>query len=189
MVGLIPKMLLDLVEKVAGPEAVAEVKRCAGVSSDKTFQLDVVYSDTDWQRLLASTCDVLKISSEQAEETYAEYFYLDAQKRWPRWFEMCVSSREFLERQPVIHNCLAAGLGNPQERQAVTDKFRVDKLEGEIIAHYRSPNRLCGLYKSLARCIIKHYGDKASIEESLCMKKGDPECEIHVRWEKNGSRS
>ncbi len=48
--------------------------------------------------------------------------------------------------------------------------------------HYRSPNQLCGLYTATARWIINHYGDDASIEETKCLKQGDSECEIRIRW-------
>ena len=58
MIGLIQKILLDLVEEKAGPEAVIAVKRAAGVPLDRIFRIGEVYSDTEWQNLLSATCCV-----------------------------------------------------------------------------------------------------------------------------------
>lgn len=182
MVGLIQKILLDLVESAGGQEAVAEVKRRSGVPLDKEYNMNEVYDDGEWQRLLAATCDVLQLSREQAIEAYADAFHKDALKRWPAWFAMSSCAREFLQRQPKIHNGFASAVDDQSAGEAINDKFRLEMGEDEIIMHYRSPNRLCDLYKALANRIITHYGDEASIEETHCLHKGDEECVFHIRW-------
>jgi hypothetical protein len=176
------------VEGEAGAAAVAEVKRRAGVPVDRVFRLDTVYSDDEWQRLFDAACEVLQVTRAQAMDVYARYFCEDAIERWPTWFRMSRSSRQFLERQPTIHNCFATGVRDPEVRKAVTDKFRIEKLENEIVTHYRSPNHLCDLYEALARWIIQYYGERATIWQARCTLLGDPECEIHVRWEQDGSQ-
>jgi hypothetical protein len=188
MIGLIHKTLCSLIEQLAGRDAVAEVKRRAEVPADKVFRLDEAYDDGEWQRLLAATCAVLHVTQPQAEEAFADFFCQDALRRWPTWFAMSRSAREFLERHPAIHNSFATGVRDPATRKAVSDKFDLKKLPGELVMHYRSPNRLCGLYVALARRIIGHYGDQATVEETRCMKKGDPACEVHVRWSHPGGR-
>ena len=182
MVGLIQKLLLDLVESSAGADAVGEVKRRAGVAADKTFRMDVAYDDEEWRRLFAATCEVLNITQEQAEEVFADLFCEDARKRWPMWFQMAKSAREFLELQPRIHNGFATGVQDPQARQAINDKFQLEKHDSELVLHYRSINQLCGLYKAIARWMFNHYGDSAVITETQCLKRGDPECELHICW-------
>jgi hypothetical protein len=188
MIGLIQKLLFDLVEERAGPEAVNEVKRAAGVDEDKIFRIGEVYPDEEWQRLLAATCNALQMTEEQTMSAYADVFARDAMRRFSKWFEMSSNSREFLERQITIHNVFASGVRDPGARKAVEDKFRIEKLENEIVTHYRSPNKLCSMYKALARWMFEHYGDQAVIDERHCMKKGDTECEIHVIWEKSGAK-
>jgi hypothetical protein len=184
MVGLIQKLLLDLVEKEAGHEAVAEVKRRAGVPPDRVFRIGEVYSDEEWQRLLRTACEVLGRSEADVMEAYAETFGRDALSRFRKWFEMSANSRDFLERQITIHNVFASGVRDPDARKAVVDKFRIEKHKDKIVTHYRSPNRLCSLYKALARWMFRHYSDEATIEEPKCMLRGDDECEIHVAWHK-----
>lgn len=182
MVGLILKVLIDLVEETAGGEAVAEVRRRAGVPEDQRYRLDTVYPDVEWQRLLKATCEVLGLTQDQAEVAYAEFFGRDALARWPVWFAMSADARQFLERQQTIHNTFATGVQDTEARRGIQDKFRLEKLDHELIAHYRSPNELCGLYKALARWVLDHYHEEATIAETTCMKRGAPECEIHIQW-------
>ena len=182
MIGLIQKVLLDLVEKAGGREAVLEVKRRAEVPADKSFRLDVAYSDDEFRRLFAATCDVLRVTPQQACVAYADAFGRDALVRFPAWFAMCKTGRQFLEKQPLIHNAFATGLADPAARKAVTDKFQVTSLGDELVTRYRSPNRLCALYKALAQWMLDHYGDRATIDEPRCLLRGDDECEIRLRW-------
>lgn len=182
MVGLIPKILIDLVRATGGDAAMNRVKASVGMSPEQEFKLNVVYSDADWARLVSTACEVLGITLEQAEDAFADYFLKDALTRWPMWFTLSKNSREFLLRQPAIHNSLAAGVIQEQQRSAVADKFRIEETPDTIVTHYRSPNRHCGLYKALARGIIQHYGDTATIEERLCAKQGADECQIHIHW-------
>ncbi len=182
MVGLVQKLLMDLIEESAGAEAVAEVKRRAEVPADREFRMDEVYDDVEWRRLLAATCAVLDITAEQAEEAYADFFFKDSQQRWPMWFTMSKNAREFLVRQPVIHNGFATGVRDAESRQAITDKFEIEENGQDLVVHYRSPNKLCGLYMKLAERTINLYGDNATVSEKQCSKNGDAECEIHVQW-------
>jgi hypothetical protein len=182
VVGLIQKVLFDLVEQVGGPAAVAEVRLRAGVPEDRRFRLDTVYPDDEWQRLLAATGAVLGKSQEELEHAYADFFGRDSLRRWPVWFEMSANARQFLERQQTIHNTFATGVRDAGARRGIRDKFRLERRPHELVTHYRSPNQLCGLYKALAQWVLDHYREQAAIEETRCTKRGDPECEIHIRW-------
>lgn len=186
MVGLICKVLIDLVRVTAGDDAVNKVKLRARVPPEKEYKLNAVYDDDEWRRLVGATCEVLGITPEQAEAAYADFFFKDSLNRWPMWFKMSRNSREFLLRQPAIHNSLAAGVSEEAQRAAIADKFRIETTDDGLVTHYRSANGHCGLYKKLARCIINHYGDEATVEEPRCARRGDDECEIHVRWSKYG---
>ena len=187
MVGLIHKILFDLIKTTGGEDAVTKVRERAGIPPDREIKMQVAYDDAEWRGLVAATCEVLQITPQQAEEAYAAFFYKDALQRWPMWFTMSKNSREFLERQPAIHNSLSAGVLDEVARQAVADKFLIQRTSDGIITHYRSENRHCGLYKALARQIIEHYGDEAVIEEHRCQNAGAEECEIVIRWTKLGA--
>ncbi|MFN7144931.1 MAG: heme NO-binding domain-containing protein [Myxococcota bacterium] len=182
MIGLIPKMLVDLVTARAGPEAAAAVRARAGVAPDEPFRIGEVYPDATWQALYAAAQETLGVSREDAERAFARWFYEDAVKRWPTWFAMSRNAREFLERQPVIHNCFATALHDPDARAAVVEKFRLERLSDGFVMHYRSPNRHCVLYEALAQEILHHYGEVARVEQRRCVFRGDDACEIVLRW-------
>ena len=182
MLGYPFRPMLQAVEAKGGPAAVAEVKRRAGLPPDRTYRMSETYSDEEFQRVLAAAGDVLALQVAETCEFWADAFLKDTQKRFPVWYEMCANSRALLEYHPQIHNGFAASLQDPKVSQAVTEKFRLEKLERELIVHYRSPNRLCMLYRALARRVIAYYGDEASIEEPRCVYRGDAECEFHIRW-------
>src|SRR5262249_9747267 len=182
MLGLIRKVLMELLDGVYGPETAFEVLQRAGCPRDTTFRINEVYDDEVWRKLVGASMEVLDLSSDRLEEEYARYFLQDAQQRWPAWFQMSQSAREFLERHPAVHNNFADGVRDPALRDLVRDKFRVEKSGDSLITHYRSPNRHCYLYICMAREVLGIYGEHALIEEPKCVKRGDAECEIWITW-------
>jgi hypothetical protein len=176
MLGYPLKTLLNAIESRHGHEAVVQTLAEAGLPTDRFYRLNEPYPDSEAQRLTAA------ISQRLSVQDIAEAFFRDTLVRFPRWYEMCKNSREFLELQPQIHNTFAYGLQRPEERDAVRDKFRLEKLDEELVVHYRSPNRFCDIYKGIAQHVFQHYRDKASIDEPRCMKRGDAECELRIRW-------
>ena len=177
MLGYPLKLLLNAIERIHGEEAVVQTLVEAGLPADRVYRLNEPYADSEAQRLTAAASKRITL------EDIATAFFEDTRVRFPTWFEMCKSSREFLELQPQIHNTFAVGLQRPEERDAVRDKFRLEKHLDQLIVHYRSPNRLCDMYKAIAKRVFDHYQEKATIDEPSCMNRGDAECELRIRWE------
>src|SRR5215467_16202499 len=147
------KLLLNLVESRHGPEGVAQTLAEAGLPISRVYRLNEPYDESEAQRLSAAAFRRVSL------EDIAEEFFKDTLVRFPTWFEMCKTSREFLEMQPEIHNTFAVGLQRPEERKAVRDKFRLEKLDDELVVHYRSPNLMCEMYKAIAQRVFRHYRD------------------------------
>lgn len=190
MIGLIQKIVIDLVEASGGVDAVAKVRARAELPSDRFYRIGEVYADDEFQRLLAASVEVLGLTEEQFLDAYADKFGNEVKGRFKKFFELAKSSRQFLEFQTTIHNTFASSLADPIERKAVNDKFHVQTIDlNHMITHYRSPNRLCKLYRSLGSWIAKHYGDEISFTEPRCLLHGDDECEIHVHWTKIAAES
>lgn len=182
MVGLIPKLLIDLIESLGGSKTVSAVKKRAEVPDDRVYHMNSVYDDAEWQRLLSATLQVLDLSVDDGIKAYADYFYQDSLKRWPMWFQMSGTAREFLLRQPKIHNGFATGVSDAAERAAIEDKFNIVESDNYLEITYRSPNRLCKLYKELAYRILNHFGEEAEVSELKCQGDGYDHCIIRVQW-------
>ena len=176
MLGYPLKLLLNAIERRHGKEGIARTLAEAGLPIDTVYRLNVPYADAEAQRLTAAASQCISV------EDIADEFFTDTLVRFPTWFEMCKTSREFLEMQPEIHNTFAVGLHRPEDRDAVRDKFRLEKLDDELVVHYRSPNPLCDMYKAIAQRVFSHYHETATIDELQCMKRGDAECELRIRW-------
>ena len=176
MLGYPLKLLLNGIERRHGREAVAQTLAAAGLPADRVYKLNELYTDDEAQCLTVAATQLLSVVDIAAE------FFRDTLERFPTFFEMCKTSREFLEMQPEIHNTFAHGLQRPEERDAVRDKFRLEKLDDELVVHYRSPHHFCDMYKAIAQKVFRHYHEKATIDESRCMKRGDSECELRIHW-------
>ena len=182
MLGLMPKILMDFVGTAHGERAALEIRDRAACPLELEFRINEVYEDGLWLKLVIATCETLECSTDTLEEDFAHYFLKDAQQRWPAWFKMSKNARQFLERHPAVHNNFADAVRDAESREQIKDKFRIEKLDNKLITHYRSPNRHCHLYVSLAKEVLNLYGEEAAIEEPKCLKRGDSECEIWIRW-------
>lgn len=182
MLGLAHRIFFKYIAQAGGEAAVHDVLRRSGLPESTVFRMNEVYDDAEFRALLGHGCAVLGVEPQTGLHQMAEVFFEDALGRFPKWFEVCKSGREFLELQPEIHNRFATGLADPKARMEINDKFHLHVEPQRIRVHYRSPNRLCGLYIALAHLVLNHYGDRASVTESRCMCKGDDACEIVVQW-------
>lgn len=176
MLGYPLKTLLKAIEDRYGREAVVQTLQEAGIPIDRTYRLNESYDDAEARRLTAAAFKRL------TGEDVATAFFNDTLTRFPMWFQLCKNSRQFLEMQPEIHNTFGVGLQRPEDRDAVRAKFRLEKFDDELVVHYRSANRMCGIYKAIAQRVFDHYRETATIDEQQCMNRGDEECEMRIRW-------
>lgn len=182
MVGIIHELLFGFVEKNFGTEAVKNVKDPAGVGRDRKFRLDTICPDDEWSRIINSVIKVSGLEPEQAETAFARHCGEELLSRFAGFFNGVTSARDMIKRQPAIHNSIAASVQDPQARKFIMDKFRLEEKDGETIMHYVSPNRLCVFYKGLAQWLADHFNETVEIHEPRCVKKGDSECEVHVKY-------
>lgn len=182
MIGVIPHLLFDFVEKNWGAEGLQELKARARMAADKTIRLDTYYPEEEWQRLFEAAVALTHLQPEYLEQAFGRYCVEDLVLRFPGFFEGAVCARDMIRRQPLIHNFIAASVQDPVSRRAVLDKFRLEETPDETIVHYVSPNRLCDFYRGLAQGAAERFGEVLTITETRCMKRGDEECELHVRY-------
>ena len=74
LVETLPKLLLDLIESIGGPDAVRQVCERAEISKDRAFRLSEVRDGEEWNTLLDASSDFLLLSE-------VEVFFNDALRR------------------------------------------------------------------------------------------------------------
>jgi hypothetical protein len=182
MIGVIHQLFFAFVEKNFGSAAVAEVKRRAGLPAGHEYRMDSAYPDDEWRRILGAAVELSGLDAEKAELAFARYCGEELSVKMAGFFKGCTSTREFLKRQPSIHNMMASSVRDEVARQKIADKFRLEEVNGETVTRYASPNRHCTLYRGLAEWVAEYYKERIEVREPRCQKRGDPECEIRVKY-------
>ncbi len=185
MIGIIQRVLLNLLEETGGETLRFAVMDRAGVPHDRTFRIDQNYPDDECLRLIQGAVDETGLSEDEINALYAKAFLKEAHTLFPQFFLMAKTSEQFLLRQATIHGVIASGLKKSEERQMVKDKFSARSIEpGFVEVTYRSPNKLCGLFRALAHEVAAMYGEIVTVDCADCMKRGDEACRFELRWEK-----
>jgi predicted hydrocarbon binding protein len=182
MVGVIHQLFFEFLEKTFDAATVAAVKKKAGVPEGQEYRMDTAYSDEEWRKIVGAALELSGLEAEKAEVAFARFCGDALSQRMAGFFKTSKSTREFLKQQPMIHNMMASSVGDAAAKRKINDKFRLEEVDGETVVHYVSPNRHCALYRGLAEWMAEYYRERIDISEARCQKRGDPECEIHVKY-------
>ncbi|NCP65708.1 MAG: heme NO-binding protein [Paraglaciecola sp.] len=183
MIGIIQKVLVDLLVNTGGTELKQAVFARAGVPLDRNFRIDQNYPDDECLRLIHAAVAETGLPAQQIYTLYAKAFLQEAKSLFPRFFEISTSSEAFLMRQATIHAVMASGLQHSVDRKKVTDKFSATQLApGSIQIEYRSANLLCGIFKALAHELAGFYNESLTVSCARCVKRGDGECCFVLQW-------
>lgn len=182
MVGVMHSLLLNFVRKNWGGQTLEKVVRQANLPADTAYRLDKFYADEEWRALITAAVEVSGLSPESMRFAFARYAGEDLVRRFPGFFRGAKCARDVIKRQPAIHNFIAASVSDPACQKAIMEKFRLEERADETVTYYTSPNQECVIYLGLACWVADHFGEAIEIDERLCQKRGDPVCEIHIRY-------
>ncbi|AOS43994.1 Heme NO binding protein [Lacunisphaera limnophila] len=61
--------------------------------------------------------------------------------------------------------------------------FDFDTSSPEVLVmHYRSKRKMCSFAEGLLLGAADHFGESATIDHTQCMHRGDPQCELRIRF-------
>ena len=133
------------------------------------------YSDDDLMKLVAAASSVLGITPEAVLRWVGrEALPLEAE-RFPSFFSGHVSAQSFiLTLNDFVH---------PEVRKlypgADVPDFEFHRPSEEtLVVTYRSKRRLCKLAEGMIDGSAGHYAQVVTIEQPLCMNRGDDRCEL-----------
>jgi hypothetical protein len=178
MIGIIHKVLFDVLKQAGGDDLVEQVTESVGINSDEV-RISETYPDEEFAQLFASALQITQLPRAQVIDLYADAFLGYAQELFPAFFAMSDSAYDFLRRQPKIHTSLSASLACDEEREKVEQKFLlVEESDGSLNLSYFSKVGLCDLYHALAHKIAEHYGDEITISAETC--GGGKQCSLRL---------
>lgn len=181
MIGLINRLLFDFVESKWGTEMCDQIRAETGVNHPE-FRMDVYYPDSEWQAIYSKAIELSKMSQDELEWEFGIFSGEALTNQFAGFMAGVTTAREMITRQPRVHNTLAMAFHDAEARAKINEKFHLVESDDSTIMHYSSPNKLCVFYKSLAQWVADHFNENIEITETTCMKHGNHECEIHVRY-------
>lgn len=136
------------------------------------------YPDEDFVKLVSAASvalvmpadDVVSWFGRNAVPLFAGYY--------PQLFEPHHSTRSFvLTLNDIIH---------PEVRKlypgADVPEFEFDSRDGILVMGYRSPRKLCSFAEGLLLGAADHFGERLTIAQPLCMKRGDDRCVLEIAF-------
>lgn len=178
MMGHIHNMLLRMIERDHGPEAVLRCFDLAGLPG-KDYLPEVVYPEAEFRALYNAAKDIYGADDQATQKAFADFFLEVSPQMFPAIFKIAKDARGLLERVPVIHHLWPSAEYSSGFRQKV---FLVESTPARLVLRYDSPNRLCYLLVYAAEGVLRYYGERGVVVEKECVRNGAPACVVEVRF-------
>jgi hypothetical protein len=135
------------------------------------------YSDNDFTRILTHTIERTGAGS---REILLEFGRFAAQKTffelYPAYYHASSSTQQFLLGvENRIHELVRSTVPG-----AAPPRLQVSPLGQGVSISYTSERGLCDLLEGLVLGAAGHYSETYSIDQVLCMHRGDPACVFHA---------
>ena len=175
MMGIVIQQLVNFI-KTQGKDKLDKILEKSGFTEE--IRIEKIYSETEFQKLLDATIEVLGIDASTVQIEFVKYVFPVFEEEFSGYFQTAKDTKTFLKRVPRIHLDLPGIVGSSA---GTVEKLKVIK-DDPFTIYYRSPNKLCILMKKLIELSAENYGQKAEIEEPKCMIRGDDHCEVVVKF-------
>ena len=136
------------------------------------------YPDEDLTKLVSAASDALAMPADDVVSWLGRNALPLFAEHYPQLFEPHDSTREFvLTLNNIIH---------PEVRKlypgADVPEFDFEVREECVVMGYRSPRKLCFFAEGLLLGAADYYGERLTIEQPLCMKRGDDQCVLEIAF-------
>jgi hypothetical protein len=171
--GVIFTSLRDYLTSEHG-SAVAE----RAFADEPIFLLSESYDDARLNAIVARAASATGRDGDELVQGFGVFTALTTFTRlYPAFFAIAPTARDFLLTvETRIHELVRATIPNAAPPELAVSERGAD---GVAIV-YTSPRRLCVLLRGLVEGTARHYGERASIEEPTCMRRGDSACTFDV---------
>jgi len=161
-----------------GEEGVDRLFDIAGVKRTE-YHTEVVYPESDFQSLYGAALRLYGVDDDTAQKAFSDYFIEISPTLFPAIFKVSGSARGLLERVPLIHKQWPTAASMTEFREKL---WIIESGPRHLRYKYDSPNRLCGVLRYVAEGVLRYYREEGSVVEPRCVRRGDPWCEVEVRF-------
>lgn len=173
MKGIVFNLLESVVQDRYGEETWESLLETTGLEGAYTAVGS--YPDEELAELVKAGSSALNIPEDELVRWFGRACMPLLAERYPSFFEPHTKTRDFLMTlNEVIH---------PEVRKlfpgAYAPSFEFDASEGKDLSlSYHSHRGLCAFAEGLIDGAAEHYGEKVSIQQPSCTKRGDEKCVI-----------
>lgn len=176
MKGVVFNLLEQLVARDFGEDTWDAMLETSGLEGVYTSLGS--YADDDLTKLVGAAADALVMSADDVVFWFGRNALPLFAVRYPQLFEPHRSAQSFvLTLNEIIH---------PEVRKlypgADVPEFEFDVRERLVVMGYRSPRKMCSFAEGLLNGAADHYGERLTIEQPLCMKRGDERCALEIAF-------
>lgn len=176
MKGVVFNLLEQLVARDFGEDtwdSLLEASRLDGVYTSLGN-----YPDEDLVKLVSAAAGALSMPPDDVVIWFGRNALPLFATRYPQLFEPHSSTRSFvLTLNDIIH---------PEVRKlypgADVPEFDFDLQDGVLVMGYRSARKLCSFAEGLLLGTADHYGERLTVEQPTCMKRGDHKCVLEIAF-------
>ena len=177
MHGLIFAELKKYVEDRHGKETWRALLKEAGLGA-KIYMPIAEYPDVEAVAIVGAASRATGTPAGEILEDFGEFIAPDLMQMYRSHLDPQWRTLEFLENtEETIHKVVRRQ--NPGARPPEIRAVRTGPRE--VVVHYASERRMCGVAKGIIRAAARHFGDRVTVSEPRCMLRGHPSCEIAVR--------
>jgi hypothetical protein len=136
------------------------------------------YPDDDLIKLVGAASDTLAMPPDDVVSWLGRNALPLFAERYPQLFTPHDSTRSFvLTLNEIIH---------PEVRKlypgADVPEFDFDFRDELLVMGYRSPRKMCSFAEGLLLGAADHFGERLTIEQPSCMKRGDDQCVLEITF-------
>lgn len=177
MKGIVFNLLEEVVVKRAGVAAWEKLLDVTGSTGAYTSLGS--YPDEEIVKLVVAGAEALGKTPAETLRWFGREAMPLLATHYPAFFIEHRNTKSFiLSVNDIIHpevRKLYAGAHCPH--------FRFQHAANEsLIMHYDSPRRLCALAHGFLEGAGDYFGETVSVEHMTCMTKGDPKCQLGIRF-------
>lgn len=138
------------------------------------------YPDGDLVKLVSAAADALGMPADDVVAWLGRNALPLFAERYPQLFAPHDCTRSFvLTLNDIIH---------PEVRKlypgADVPEFDFDSRGELLVMGYRSPRKLCSFAEGLLLGAADHFGERLTIEQPTCMKRGDDQCVLEIAFKR-----